>query len=156
MLGGLAYLITGIARLGRIEPLFAKLRGPDFEWAGEFIALGLGNSRQAGGGQALCPDALINDGLMDVTVVPELEGEVAATIGTLMASGKSAALERVAIRARLPWLEIDSHHPILLNLDGEPLESTRFRVDCVPGAIRMHLPLDCPLLDPLPPTGAAD
>lgn len=146
MLGGLAYLITGIARLGRIEPLFARLRGPDFEWAGELIALGVGNGRQAGGGQALCPDALVDDGLLDVTVVPELHGEVAATIATLMASGKSAALERVAVRARLPWLEIESPEPILLNLDGEPLESSRFRIDCVPRAIRMHLPLDSPLL----------
>ncbi len=146
MLGGLAYLITGIARLGRIEPLSARLRGPDFQWSGEFIALGIGNGRHAGGGQALCPDALVNDGLLDVTVVPELEGEVAATIGTLVASGKSAALERVAVRARLPWLEIESPRPILLNLDGEPLESSRFRIDCVPGAIRMHLPADSPLL----------
>ena len=146
MLGGLAYLITGIARLGRIEPLFARLRGPGFEWSGEFIALGVGNGRQAGGGQALCPDALVDDGLLDVTVVPELEGEVAATIGTLVSSGKAAALERVAVRARLPWLEIESPRPILLNLDGEPVESSRFRIDCVPGAIRMHLPVDSPLL----------
>ena len=148
MLGGLAYLITGIARLGRIEPLFAHLRGPDFHWSGEFIALGVGNGRQAGGGQALCPDALVDDGLLDVTVVPELEGEVAATIGTLVSSGKAAALERVAVRTRLPWLEIESPRPILLNLDGEPLESSRFRIDCVPGAIRMHLPGDSPLLGP--------
>lgn len=151
MLGGLAYLITGIARLGRIEPLFARLRGPDFEWAGEFIALGIGNGRQAGGGQALCPDALVDDGLLDVTVVPELEGEVAATIATVVSSGKSAALERVAVRARLPWLEIESPQPFLLNLDGEPLESSRFRIDCVPGAIRMHLPADSPMLGSLPP-----
>lgn len=146
MLGGLAYLITGIARLGRIEPLSARLTGPGFQWQGEFIALGVGNGRQAGGGQALCPDALVDDGLLDVTVVPELEGEVAATVATLVASGKSAALERVAVRARLPWLEIESPQPILLNLDGEPLESSRFRIDCVAGAIRMHLPLDSPLL----------
>ena len=58
MLGGLAYLITGISRLGRIEPIQARLRGPDFSWEGDFIALGIGNGRQAGGGQALCPDAL--------------------------------------------------------------------------------------------------
>ena len=30
MLGGLAYLITGISKLGRIEPLQARLRGPEF------------------------------------------------------------------------------------------------------------------------------
>ena len=146
MLGGLAYLVTGISRLGRIEPVRARLRGPDFSWEGDFIALGLGNGRQAGGGQALCPDARIDDGLLDLTVVPELSGEVAATVGTLVANGKDAALERVAVRARLAWVEIDCPQPLTLNLDGEPVESRHFRIDCVPGRVRMHLPADCPLL----------
>lgn len=146
MLGGLAYLVTGISKLGRIQPIPARLRGPDFAWDGDLIALGVGNGRQAGGGQALCPDALIDDGLLDVTVVPELSGEVAATVGTLVSNGKGAALERVAVRARLAWIEIDCPEPLTLNLDGEPVESRHFRIDCVPGRLRMHLPPDSPLL----------
>ncbi|MBN6151832.1 lipid kinase YegS [Xanthomonas sp. AmX2] len=146
MLGGLAYLITGMARLGRIDPIQARFEGPDFAWQGEFIALGLGNGRQAGGGQALCPDAVIDDGLLDLTIVPELSGEVAATLGTLVTSGKQAALERVAIRARLPWLRIQADEPLTLNLDGEPETSRHFRIDCVPGRLRMHLPADSALL----------
>jgi lipid kinase YegS len=146
MLGGLAYLITGISRLGKIDPIRARLHGPDFEWQGDLIALGIGNGRQAGGGQALCPDALVDDGLLDVTVVPELSGEVAATVGTLVSAGKAAALERVAVRAQLAWLEIDCPQPLTLNLDGEPVESRHFRIDCVPGRVRMHLPAGSPLL----------
>lgn len=146
ILGGLAYLITGIARLGRIQPVQARLQGPDFCWEGGLIALGVGNGRQAGGGQALCPEALVDDGLLDLTVVPELIGEVGATVGALLTSGKDAALERVAVKARLPWLRIDAPEPMVLNLDGEPLLSRRFRIDCVPGRIRMHLPPACPLL----------
>ncbi|TYT27098.1 lipid kinase YegS [Luteimonas viscosa] len=145
LLGGLAYVLTGLSRLGRIEPVEARLRGPDFAWRGGFIALGIGNGRQAGGGQALCPDALVDDGLLDVTVIPELEGEVAATLGTVVSEGKVAALDRVATRVRLSWIEIEAAAPLVLNLDGEPVESTRFRIDCVPGRVRMHLPAGCPL-----------
>ena len=145
MLGGLAYLITGIARLGRIDPLQARLRGPDFAWEGDLIALGIGNGRQAGGGQALCPDALVDDGQLDLTIVPDLSGDVAATVGTLIKEGKHAALDRVATRIRLPWVELASDEPLTLNLDGEPVASRRFRVDCVAGRERMHLPLACPL-----------
>lgn len=150
MLGGLAYLLTGIARLGRIEPSRARLAGIDgdgaaFRWEGEFIALGLGNGRQAGGGQALCPDARIDDGLLDLTIVPELSGELAATVGTLLAEGRHAALERIAVRARLSRVEVEAPSPLVLNLDGEPVESPRFAVECVPGRLRMHLPADCPL-----------
>ena len=146
LLGGLAYLVTGLARLGRIEPVRARLSGPDFAWEGAFIALGLGNGRQAGGGQALCPDALIDDGLIDVTVIPELTGEVAGTLGALVTGGKRAALERVAVRARLPWLEIETPEPMTLNLDGEPERARHFRIDCVPRRLCMHLPADCALL----------
>lgn len=146
MLGGLAYVITGIAKLGRIEPITARLHGPDFAWEGGFIALGIGNGRQAGGGQQLCPQALIDDGLLDVTVVPELEGEVASTLGQMLTGGKEAALERVATRVRLPWLQLESAQPLTLNLDGEPVQARRFRIDCVAGRVRMHLPADCPLL----------
>ena len=145
MLGGLAYVLTGLSKLGRIEPQAARLRGPGFEWQGEFIALGIGNGRQAGGGQALCPDALLDDGLLDLTIVPPLDGEVLATIGTAMTDGKDAALARVAVRRALPWVEIEAAKPLTLNLDGEPVQATRFRIDCIPGRVRMHLPADCPL-----------
>ena len=145
LLGGLAYLLTGLSKLGRIEPIRASLRGPGFSWQGGFIALGVGNGRQAGGGQALCPDALVDDGLLDVTVIPELSGEIASTLGTVVSEGKVAALDRVAARARLPWLEIVAPAPLVLNLDGEPVESDRFRIECVPGRVRMHLPADSPL-----------
>lgn len=146
LLGGLAYLLTGLSKLGRIEPVRAALRGPGFAWEGGFIALGIGNGRQAGGGQALCPDATIDDGLLDLTVIPELSGEVAATLGAVVREGKVAALDRVATRAQLPWVAIEAPEPLVLNLDGEPVESTRFRIDCVPRRVRMHLPADCPLL----------
>ena len=151
LLGGLAYLVTGIARLGRIEPVPARLRGPGFEWDGGLTALGLGNGRQAGGGQALCPDARIDDGLLDLTVIPELSGVLLATLGTLVKDGQGAALERSALRTRLPWVELESDagesaEGMTLNLDGEPVQAHRFRSECVPGRLRMHLPPDCPLL----------
>ncbi|HBK45687.1 MAG TPA: lipid kinase YegS, partial [Xanthomonadaceae bacterium] len=107
---------------------------------------GIGNGRQAGGGQALCPDARIDDGLLDLTLIPELGGEVAATLGALVTGGRHAALERVAVRAQLPWVEIDAPLPLTLNLDGEPETSTHFRIDCVPRRLRMHLPQPCALL----------
>ena len=165
MLGGLAYLITGMSKLGRIDPIQARITGDDFAWEGGFIALGIGNGKQAGGGQALCPDALIDDGLLDCTIVPELQGEVGATIGTLITEGKEAALDRVAVRKQLRWVTIDALEPLTLNLDGEPVESRRFCIECVPKRVRMHLPDGCPLLGPsssrrrqdqeLPPDGGS-
>ena len=66
--------------------------------------------------------------------------------GTLVGSGKDAALDRVATRARLPWIEITTPQPLMLNIDGEPVTGTRFRIDCVPQRLRVVLPEDSPLL----------
>lgn len=147
LLGGLAYLVTGIARLGRIEPVKVRLHGPGFEWEGGLIALGIGNGRQAGGGRELCPEARVDDGLLELTVIPELSGELAATLGTLVKDGQRAALERSAVRARLARVEVEAGDGLLtLNLDGEPVQSRHFRVECVPGRLRMRLPPASPLL----------
>ncbi len=146
VLGGLAYLVTGISRLGKIEPIQARVRSQDFHWQGGFIALGIGNGRQAGGGQVLCPEALINDGLLDLTIIPELSGEVMSTFAALVKGGKRGALEQVAERARAQWVEIDADQPMTLNLDGEPVKARHFRIDCVPGRVRMHLPHDSELM----------
>ena len=149
--GGLAYVLQGLRSMGRIEPLRARFEGrratgEGFARDGDFIALGIGNGRQAGGGQPLCPEARIDDGLLDLTLVPPLEGEVASTLGTLLAEGREAALDQVSVRARLTNLRIVAEQPLVLNLDGEPLEATCFDIACEPARLRMHLPAGCPLL----------
>ena len=145
MLGGLAYVITGLAKLAQVEPQRARISGPEFAWEGEFIALAVGNGRQAGGGQALCPRAWIDDGLLDLTIVPPLQNGLMASLGTAMLDGKQAALEEAAMQAQLPWVALSSAEPLTLNLDGEPVQGTAFRIECVPGRVRMHLPANCPL-----------
>lgn len=144
--GGFAYLLTGLAKLGKIKPVSARISGEDLDWEGDFIALGVGNGRQAGGGRMLCPDALVDDGLLDVTIIPELEGEIATTVKTLISDGRFAALDQVATRRRMASVDIVSADAIILNLDGEPVEARTWRIECVPGRLYMHLPDDCPLL----------
>ncbi len=157
VLGGVAYVVSGLGQLAKVEPVRAQLHGPGLEWQGGFLALGIGNGRQAGGGQPLCPDACIDDGLLDVTIIPEGDG-MASALGTVLAQGKQGAVEELAVRARLPWVQIVALDGALtLNLDGEPRACTTARVQCVPQRLRMHLPTRCALLhrqhpddDPVP------
>lgn len=144
VLGGAAYLLTGLSRFSEVRAATGRFHGPDFEWQGEFLALGIGNGRQAGGGHLLCPNATINDGLLDVSIVPAAQ-DVVSTLGTLL-SGGMHGLQSVAINARLPWLEVEAQEGLDLNLDGEPMESKGLRFSAQPGALRLHLPGHSPLL----------
>ncbi|XPE64774.1 hypothetical protein ACNKHU_12735 [Shigella flexneri] len=47
-----------------------KMRGENFHWQGNTLVIGIGNGHQAGGGQQLCPNALINDGLLQLRFLP--------------------------------------------------------------------------------------
>lgn len=144
LLGGAAYFLTGLSRFAEVHSAFGRFGGPGFAWQGDFLALGIGNGRQAGGGHVLCPQAQVDDGLLDVCIVPASQ-DVVGTLGTLL-SGGILGLEAVSVSARLPWLEVEAPEGLDINLDGEPLESRRLRFAARPGALRVHLPDSSPLL----------
>lgn len=144
VLGGAAYFLTGLSRFAEVQSSFGRFTGPDFQWEGEFLSLGIGNGRQAGGGHVLCPQAQVNDGLLDVCIVPAA-ADVVGTLGTLLSGGING-LQSVALSARLPWLEVEAPEGLDLNLDGEPMESRKLRFSARPNALRVHLPPHSPLL----------
>lgn len=152
-LGGLSYAVAG-AVAGATKPgAFAgqvgRIRGPSFEWSGAFLALVVGNGRQAGGGVVLCPDSRIDDGLLDVRVVPEGTGAGALLLDSLL-HGREAALDDASFAHRAPWIEVETDEPLQINLDGEPVEGTSFRFEVEVGALRLVLPQGCPLVESSP------
>ncbi|MFT0865907.1 lipid kinase YegS [Pseudomonas sp. CAM1A] len=139
VLGAAAYLFTGLSRFSELQAASVELQGPGFQWQGELLALGIGNGRQAGGGHVLCPEASVDDGLLDVGILPAPQ-EMAGALRDLLAG------EGLFVRARLPWVEIKSAQGLDMNLDGEPLQAASLRFEAVPKALRVHLPADSPLL----------
>lgn len=143
LLGGAAYLLTGLTRFAEIRSATGRFSGPDFDWEGEFLALGLGNGRQAGGGQRLCPDALINDGLLDVAILP---AEMDMFAGVRKLFGSETQQDALFVRGQVSKLIIETPESMNLNLDGEPLESHRFELTVLPGGLELYLPEDSSLL----------
>ncbi|MEM9875288.1 MAG: lipid kinase YegS [Myxococcota bacterium] len=145
-MGGAAYLLTGVTRFSSIEPVQCQLRMPDETWEGHVLVFAVGNGRQAGGGQVLCPEATVDDGAFDVTVLeaPAKDG-ITEMVGKLMTRGPES-LETFTRRWRTPWVEVDAPEGMHINLDGEPTHATHHRFDLDPGALRLVLPEDSPLL----------
>ncbi|KPM61246.1 lipid kinase YegS [Pseudomonas monteilii] len=139
VLGAAAYLFTGLSRFSELQAASVELQGPDFQWQGSLLALGIGNGRQAGGGQVLCPEAVVNDGLLDIAILPAPQEVVGALRDLLAGDG-------LFVRARLPWVDIKSSQGLDINLDGEPLQADNLRFQVRPAAIRLHLPVGSPLL----------
>jgi lipid kinase YegS len=145
-LGGAAYLLTGLTHVSAIRPERGRFVGPGLDWEGEFLVLAVGNGRLAGGGRRLCPEALLNDGLLDVRILPAVpQGELASVLGELLREGLGA-VRRAVVTARVPRVEIETAEPLQINLDGEPISGTRFAFDVLARRLAFRLPKDCPLL----------
>ena len=140
-LGGIAYFVHGLISLDTLKPDRCEIRGEDFEWQGDALVIGIGNGRQAGGGQQLCPQALINDGLLELRIFTG-EELLPAIFNTLSSPDDSPNI----IDGRSSWFEITAPHDMTFNLDGEPLTSKKFRIDIRDKALSCRLPPNCPLL----------
>jgi len=146
VLGGAAYLVTGLTHFASIRPARGRMTAPGFAWEGAFLVLAVGNGRQAGGGHPLCPEALLNDGLLDVRILPKLPNdELPQALRDLLRDGLDA-VHRSVVGARVAHLEIETDEELQINLDGEPTTGTRFRFELLPRRLPMKLPSDCPLL----------
>lgn len=140
-LGGVSYLIHGLMRMDTLKPDRCEIRGENFHWQGDALVIGIGNGRQAGGGQQLCPEALINDGLLHLRIFTG-EELIPALFSTLANPENSPNI----VDGVSSWFEITAPHEMTFNLDGEPLSGKTFRMELLPAALRCRLPPDCPLL----------
>lgn len=132
--GKLAYLIGGARVLMSSEPIRmrlhlppdASLDTPDADAVADMQMFIVCNAPFIGGGYAVRPAAMIDDGLLDGLVVPRRSLlEFAAVLQRLAAAGGPANGDVQAFRASAFDLEFD--RPIHVNVDGEVLEVDRCR-----------------------------
>jgi lipid kinase YegS len=144
-LGGLAYVLTGVSRFAELSASRGRFHAEGFSWEGRFVAIAIGNGRQAGGGVKLCPDALIDDGLLDLMILPELDHAARLNAFSHLLRDGAAGIRAEQVTARSSWIEYESDTDLNVNLDGEPALLKRFRVECRPRALPVRLG-DSPLL----------
>ncbi len=144
-LGGFAYVLTGLSRARQLTACKGRFTARDFSWEGSFLALAIGNGRQAGGGIPLCTDAVLDDGELDLMIVPELDrGASLDALGRFLQKGPGG-VDDLKIAVRSPWIAFESDEDIFINLDGESRSVSRFHVTCHKAALPVHLG-DTPLL----------
>ncbi len=139
-LGGVSYIIHGLMRMDTLQPDRCEIRGENFTGKVTPWSLVLVTA-SAGGGQQLCPNALINDGLLQLRIFTGDE-----ILPALVSTLKSDEDNPNIIEGASSWFDIQAPHEITFNLDGEPLSGQNFHIEILPAALRCRLPPDCPLL----------
>ncbi|KAG2428763.1 hypothetical protein HXX76_011464 [Chlamydomonas incerta] len=121
--------------------------GKTMEIRADVLNLTAGNSRQLASMVQACPDALLDDGLLDVTYVTGGAAAGATSLmGQILTRGLDAAEPDNVHMLRVPWLELEllDDNPDTAwpgNRDGEPVPPGRkFLLEALPRRVAMHLP----------------
>ena len=138
--GGLAYSVTGLARLSELTATPTRIVIDDAPARSvAMLALIVGNNRYAGGGFDVAPEADLSDGFLDLGLMT-LDG---LTPGSERVSKwldpndkTSGLIDRVKFRKAV----IETETPFHLNLDGEPLVDTHFEFQVEPQTLNFVVP----------------
>lgn len=114
-----------------------QLNGKTLE--GKFLSVSIGNGKYSGSGMLQTPNAVINDGLLDITLynnVPKLK--VAWNIKNLY-NGKILNVSGVK-SYRTHSLKIESPHEIFAEVDGEIIGDGPYEIRVIPNSLNVIIP----------------
>jgi len=142
-LGGLVYAYGALRALASWRPAHfeIELDPPGERRAFTGYSVAAANSRAYGGGMHLAPDALLDDGLLEVVVIEQVGRlRFLANLPQVFA-GAHVRLPSVHV-FRAAEVEISADRPFALYADGDPIGDLPVRVRAVRGAVSVLVPVD--------------
>ena len=137
--GSAAYLASLILTLMTYRPRrFSEIMDGGERPHQAFIACA-GNGQCIGGGIPICPEAKIDDGLMDIVIVDDIRRARIPGAFVKLLKRQIMALPTTCFR-RDARLRIRSGAPMPIQIDGEIYEDLPFDVRLVSGALRVYRP----------------
>ncbi len=108
----------------------------------KFMAYTVGacNSKTYGGGMRAAPDAILDDGLLDVVVLESI-GKLAFVTKILPKVFKGTHVHEPGVKVfRAREVSIEADRPFTMYADGDPIGELPVTVRAVPGAVRVIVP----------------
>jgi diacylglycerol kinase family enzyme len=141
-LGGLVYAYGALRALLSWRParFEVELEPPGERHAFSGFSVGVANSKSYGGGMRAAPDALLDDGLLDI-VVCERMSKLRFLTQMLPRIFKGTHVELPTVRTfRAAEVLISADRPFMMYADGDPIGELPVRVRAIRGAVTMLVP----------------
>lgn len=141
-LGGLVYVYAALRALIGWRPAHftIELDPPGERRAFDAYTVGACNSKTYGGGMRAAPDALLDDGLLDVVTLENV-GKLAFVTKLLPRVFKGTHVQLPCVHSfRAAEVEIDADRPFTMYADGDPIGELPVRVRALPGAVMVLVP----------------
>jgi YegS/Rv2252/BmrU family lipid kinase len=140
-LGGLVYAWGALRALAAWRPArFEIALGPGGErFAFRGYSVIVANSRAYGGGMHVAPDAMLDDGLLDVIAIERVAKLRFLVNLPRVFKGTHVHLAHVRV-FRAAQVDVSSNRPFQMYADGDPIAELPARVKALPGAVSVLLP----------------
>lgn len=134
--GASRYTIALLRELLSFKPVSYDLRIDGTQRSLEGMLISVANNSSIGGGMEVAPDAVLDDGLLDVFIVSKISKFELLRVFPKVFSGTHTSHPAVEIvRARTVRIEAD--RPIVAYADGERIGPLPVDIEVVPGAVRV-------------------
>ncbi|KAA5539410.1 diacylglycerol kinase family lipid kinase [Roseiconus nitratireducens] len=134
--GAMAYWMAAFSRLASLQEYELHLRFNGDRLDVRSYGLAIASGKYAGGGFPITPNSLVNDGMLDVTVVPVMPMTEIIAAGMNSVMGQLGETESV-MTFQASTIEVIATPQLPYSLDGESTESIDAKFSVIPGAIRM-------------------
>lgn len=139
--GQLAFMLTALKVLMTYKYCHARIQLPEQTIEGEFIITGLGNGSYIGGGMKLFPHAALDDGLLDLLLIPHKSRLNILRLFPKVYSGDVINIAG-AVYLQTPTAQISTQQPINIELDGEVPGTTDAEIHVIPKLLPLLLPVN--------------
>ena len=142
-LGGLAYAYSALRGLlsWKRARFTIELDPPGERYSFSGYSIIVANSQAYGGGMRIAPEALLDDGLLDVIAI-ERVGKL-RFVANLPRVFKGTHVHLDSVKAfRAAAVEISADRPFTMYADGDPIGELPLRLHSAPAAVRMLVPVD--------------
>ncbi|MFC9244179.1 diacylglycerol kinase [Streptomyces sp. NPDC057136] len=139
--GRFKYDLAILAELAAFKPIPYRIRlGGGAVQEVEATLIAVGNGSTYGGGMRICADAVMDDGLFDVTVVGDCSRATLLKVFPKVYKGTHLSHPAVTVH-RVSSIELVAAG-VTAYADGEPLGALPLTATCVPGAVRVLCPVN--------------
>ncbi|RMF41241.1 MAG: diacylglycerol kinase family lipid kinase [Planctomycetota bacterium] len=141
--GPMAYWITSASRLVDLQQYQVRMDVDGTEREFQALGVAIANGRFVGGGFPIAPKALLNDGWMDITVIPVLPTFELLAAGLNFTLNPDASTSRITtLRAR--QLRLHATPELPFSIDGEPIRHLSATCEVLPKCLRVVVAEDAP------------
>ncbi len=132
--GAARYVAAALWALKDFAPLQLQVEVDGAPWQGDALLAAAANGPCYGSGIRIAPDASMDDGLLDLTLVAPLPlMKILEAIPVLLRSGDLRWPEITRLRGRR--IQLQANRPALFHGDGEVLGQAPVKLEVLPGAV---------------------